>query len=64
MKMNDSYDLLIREYLDKVNDCDCCMASTFCTINQLRNSRYPTDYCMNNLKEYLRKGRRKNGEEI
>ena len=54
MKMRDGYELLIREYLDKVKDCDCCMASTFCTLHNIRNSRYPQEYCIENIKQYFR----------
>ena len=54
MKMQNSYDLLIREYLSKVEDCDSCVASVFCTISELRNSRYPPKYCVDNIKLYLK----------
>jgi hypothetical protein len=46
-------DRLAREYISKVKCCDECFASTFCTINGLRNSRVPQDYCIENVKKYF-----------
>lgn len=46
-------DILAREYMSKVKCCDECFASTFCTINGLRNSRVPQDYCVENIKRYF-----------
>ena len=34
--------------------CDECVASFYCTYNQLRNAREPKDYCHDNLKYYFR----------
>ena len=46
-------DRLAREYISKVKYCDECFASTFCTINGLRNSRVPQSYCIENIKKYF-----------
>lgn len=46
-------DRLAREYISKVKCCDECFASTFCTINGLRNSRVPQDYCVKNIERYF-----------
>lgn len=46
--------IIIREYLSKCECCDECVASIFCTLNYLRHSREPQDYCESNLKEYLK----------
>lgn len=46
-------DRLVREYISKVKYCDECFASTFCTINSLRNSRVPQSYCVENIKKYF-----------
>ena len=46
-------DRLTREYISKVKYCDECFASTFCTVNGLRNSRVPQDYCIENVKKYF-----------
>ena len=46
-------DGLAREYISKVKYCDECFASTFCTINGLRNSRVPHSYCIENIKKYF-----------
>ena len=45
--------LMIDSYLEKVTDCDSCMAQCFCIKNSLRKSREPQDYCKDNLKTYL-----------
>ena len=46
-------DRLAREYISTVKCCDECFASTFCTINGLRESREPKDYCIENIKKYF-----------
>lgn len=46
-------DRLAGEYISKVKCCDECFASTFCTINGLRNSRVPQSYCIENIKKYF-----------
>ena len=46
-------DKLTREYISKVKCCDECFASTFCTLNGLRESRVPQDYCIENIKKYF-----------
>ena len=56
MRQKDAYEKIIREYLGKCKCCDECIASYYCTVNRLRNSRTPQNYCVDNLKEYLRKG--------
>lgn len=56
MKLAQAYDKICREYLSKCKEygCDSCIASTYCIINNLRESRYPQEYCINNLKKYLK----------
>jgi hypothetical protein len=44
---------LIKEYLSKVECCDECFASIFCTVNRLRESRVPQKYCVENIKKYF-----------
>lgn len=44
---------LINEYISKVGCCDECFASVYCTINGLRESRVPQDYCVKNIKRYF-----------
>ena len=44
---------LINEYISKVGCCDECFASVYCTINGLRESRVPQDYCVKNIKAIL-----------
>ena len=44
---------LINEYISKVECCDECFASVYCTVNGLRESRVPQDYCVNNIKRYF-----------
>ena len=44
---------LINEYISKVRCCDECFASVYCTVNGLRESRVPQDYCANNIKRYF-----------
>lgn len=44
---------LIKEYLSKCNACDECYIQCFCIENQLRKSRKPQDYCVENFKRYL-----------
>ena len=44
---------LINEYISKVNCCDECFASTYCTVNGLRKSRVPQEYCVDNIKRYF-----------
>ena len=44
---------LINEYLSKVECCDECFASVYCTVNRLRESRVPQDYCAQNIKRYF-----------
>lgn len=46
-------ELLIKEYISKVGCCDECFASIYCTVNGLRESRVPQDYCVNNIKRYF-----------
>ena len=53
MKKNDAYELLIREYISKVDVCDECFASCYCTVNHLRESREPQEYCVENVKQYF-----------
>ncbi len=44
---------LINEYISKVGCCDECFASVYCTVNRLRESRVPQDYCVKNIKRYF-----------
>ena len=44
---------LINEYISKVGCCDECFASTYCTVNGLRETRVPQDYCVKNIKRYF-----------
>lgn len=56
MKMKESYNLLIKEYIDKCDCCDECIAEFYCIENDLRTYRSPVEKnkCHENLKEYLR----------
>ena len=58
MKIKDAYDKVCREYLSKCQCCDECVAQTYCILHDLRSSRVPQEYCIDNLKSYL--GRAKN----
>ncbi len=52
--MNDEInERLINEYISKVGCCDECFASAYCTLNGLRESRVPQDYCVKNIKRYF-----------
>ena len=44
---------LINEYISKVGCCDECFASVYCTVNKLRESRVPQDYCVKNIERYF-----------
>ena len=55
-------EILIKEYLSKCNCCDECFAEIYCITHDLRDSRCPSDYCVSNIKDYL-KGREKGEEE-
>ena len=44
---------LINEYISKVDCCDECFVSVYCTVNGLRKSRVPQDYCVDNIKSYF-----------
>ena len=44
---------LIKEYISKVVCCDECFASVYCTVNGLRKSRLPQDYCVKNIERYF-----------
>ena len=44
---------LIGEYISKVRCCYECFASVYCTVNGLRESRVPQDYCVKNIKRYF-----------
>ena len=46
-------DILIKEYLSKCECCDECFAEYFCIKNDLRESREPKDYCVENIRQYL-----------
>ena len=46
-------EILIKEYLSKCECCDECFAEYFCIKNDLRESREPKDYCVENIRQYL-----------
>lgn len=52
-KESDCNEKLINEYISKVGCCDECFASTYCTVNGLRESRVPQGYCARNIKRYF-----------
>lgn len=54
MGLKSQLDYMIGSYLEKVTDCDSCMAQCFCIKNDLRKSREPQDYCNDNLSKYLK----------
>lgn len=45
---------LIKEYISKCKVCDECFAEIFCITNDLRESREPQSYCVDNIKAYLK----------
>lgn len=51
---NKAMDKICREYLSKSECCDECCAEFYCIENHLRSSRVPQDYCVDNLKAYLK----------
>lgn len=53
MRLEEINERLINEYISKVGCCDECFASVYCTVNGLRESRVPQDYCVNNIKRYF-----------
>lgn len=55
MKKDEIITKLIKEYLSKCKEygCDSCIAQIYCIENNLRESRYPQDYCEENLLQYL-----------
>lgn len=52
-EQTDLLNILIKEYLSKCECCDECFAEYFCIKNDLRESREPKDYCIENIKQYL-----------
>lgn len=52
--LTEQRDLMIGEYLSKVEVCDECRAQHYCIMNDLRRSREPQDYCEENFKQYLK----------
>lgn len=52
-KLEEINEKLINEYISKVRCCDECFASVYCTVNGLRESRVPQDYCVKNIKKYF-----------
>lgn len=54
MNKRNAYELLIKEYLSKCECCDECIASTYCTLNNLRSSRIPENGCEEKLVQYLK----------
>lgn len=53
----EAFALLIKEYLSKCSCCDECFAQLYCIENQLRTSRLPQEYCVNNICDYLKENR-------
>lgn len=45
---------LIKEYISKCKACDECFAEIFCITNDLRKSREPQSYCVDNIIAYLK----------
>lgn len=60
MTQKEINEILIAEYLNKTKCCDECFASIFCTLNGLRESRVPQNYCMDNIKKYFKNRRLRN----
>lgn len=58
MKKSEAYELLIREYLGKLESnfdgCDGCIAEHYCIKNRLKTTRLPQADCPEKLKAYLR----------
>ena len=58
MKKSEAYELIIREYLEKLKTnfegCDGCIAEYYCINNQLKTTRSPQAGCPEKLKAYLR----------
>lgn len=52
-RLEETNERLINEYISKVKCCDECFASVYCTINGLRESRVPQEYCVDNIKRYF-----------
>ena len=55
---------LINEYISKVGCCDECFASVYCTVNGLRESRVPQDYCVKNIERYFNDKTSPTGAEV
>ena len=49
----ESYDLLIKDYLTKFRHCESCIANFYCYKNNYREP-FNTDCCIKHIKEYLR----------
>ena len=54
MNRQNAYELLIKEYLSKCKCCDECIASVYCTLNNLRTSRIPEHGCEEKIMQYLK----------
>ena len=54
MNQRNAYELIIKEYLSKCKCCDECLASTYCTLNNLRTSKIPECGCEEKLLQYLK----------
>ena len=59
MKKAEAYEVLVKEYISKVECCDECCAYWYCVENKLRESRVPQEYCCENLKNYFKNVRKK-----
>ena len=55
MSKDDAYEILVKEYLSKLNitGCDGCVAQYYCILNNLRTDRYPQENCQFKIKEYF-----------
>ena len=56
MTLDKALEKVIIEYLGKCKEygCDSCFAQCYCIEHDLRSSRNPQDYCIDNIKKYLK----------
>lgn len=59
MKNINAYDLLIKEYLDKLAPigCDRCFNEMYCAKNNLKHSKHPQDDCLQKIKDFFKERR-------
>lgn len=55
MKNIDAYDLLIKEYLDKLTPigCDGCFNEMYCAKNNLKHSKHTQEDCLKKIKDFF-----------